>query len=57
MGTYCDRCYTMCGSIGEHNSLEKFDDWDVCSKCRGELSILTQRDINKHIKYNNIGGL
>ena len=57
MGTYCDRCYTLCGNIGEFNSLEKYENWDVCRGCHKELTMVVRKDICRHRKYNTIGGL
>jgi len=56
MGTYCDRCHLLCGSINDINQLKPFDGWDCCSECRNSLHNLIQDDIDKHKKYNNIGG-
>jgi len=54
MGTYCDRCFTMGGSIST-SDFRSFDVYDVCKKCNSELHSLVVNDVHKHKKYNQIG--
>ena len=56
MGSYCDRCNMLCGTISTSH-LKQLDIWDLCEKCFTEEHNIVLKDVKKHTKYNTIGPL
>lgn len=55
MGSYCDRCNSICGSL-KTSDLSQILQYDLCSDCHKSVYDIIVKNINNHKKYNKIGG-
>ena len=55
MGSYCDSCNMICGSL-KTSDLEQILQYDLCSDCYKSVYDVIVKNIHNHKKYNKIGG-